>query len=165
MDLKHCTAVLFVKDAKKSCDFYVNTLGFTVVMNNGDLNYMFKEGLAIWQITDDNIIPKTLGSENIYNSKAASRFEVCFETDDLDGVYNTLKEQSVKLLHEINTEIWGQRNIRFYDLDGHLFEVGEAMPIFLKRIYEEEGEDIEATAKRTFTTPEVLRHFLGINDL
>ena len=163
MELKHCTAVLFVKNARESCDFYVSTLGFSVVMNNGDLNYMFKEGFAIWQIMEDNMIPKTLGNENICNSKAASRFELCFETDNLDEVYATLKEKKVKLLHEINTEIWGQRNIRFYDPDGHLIEAGESMPIFLKRIYEEEEEeDIEATAKRTFTTPEVLRHFLGI---
>jgi len=162
MNLKHCTAVLFVKDAKKSCDFYTNVLGFTVVMNNGDLNYLFKEGLAIWQITDDNMIPTKLGKENIYNSKAASRFEICFETEDLDEVYETLKAKEVNLLHEINTEIWGQRNIRFYDPDGHLIEAGEAMPIFLKRIFEEEGGDIEATAKRTFTTPDVIRHFLEI---
>ena len=28
---------------------------------------------------------------------------------------------------------WGQRVIRFYDLDGHMIEVGEAMPMVIRR--------------------------------
>jgi hypothetical protein len=34
------------------------------------------------------------------------------------------------------------------------------MSIFLKRIYEEEGRDLEATAKRTFMPLEALKHFV-----
>ena len=67
----------------------------------------------------------------------------------------------MKFLHEINTEVWGQRNIRFYDPDGHLIEVGEAMHIFVARIYEEEGKDIEAAAKRMFMQPEAVEYFLN----
>ena len=129
-------------------------------MDNGGANLTFKEGFAVWQIWLDNIIPKTLGAENISNKESTSRFELCFETDDLDNIYTTLKENGVKFLHEINTELWGQRTIRFYDPDGHLIEVGEEMSIFLKRIYEEEGKDLEATARRTFMPIEALKHFV-----
>lgn len=66
-------------------------------------------------------------------AQSVSRFEIVFETDDIDLVNKKLKENNVKLLHETNTEIWGQRTIRFYDPDGHLIEVGEAIPVFLKR--------------------------------
>ncbi|MCC8174194.1 MAG: glyoxalase, partial [Odoribacter sp.] len=59
-------------------------------------------------------------------------------------------------------ELWGQRTIRFYDPDGHLIEIGEALPVFLTRIYKEEGGNLEATAKRTFMTVDVLKQFLGI---
>ena len=162
MNMKNCTPVLFVKDAPKACRFYTELLGFTVVLNNGDLNYMFKEGFALWQIMDDNIVAKTLGSKNIYNSESPSRFELCFETDDLDSIHKTLKEHGVKFLHEVNMEIWGQRAVRFYDIDGHLIEVGEAMPIFLKRIYEEEGRNLENTAKRTFMPVEALKQILQL---
>ncbi len=160
MNLKNCTPVLFVKDAGISRKFYTEILGFTVVMDNGGINLFFKEGFAVWQINPDNIIPKTLGAENITNSENVSRFELCFETDELDKIYQTLKKNSVKFLHEINTEIWGQRTIRFYDPDEHLIEVGEEMSIFLKRIYEEEGKDLEATAKRTFMPLKALKHFV-----
>jgi catechol 2,3-dioxygenase-like lactoylglutathione lyase family enzyme len=160
MDLKKCQPVLFVKDAGISTKFYTDILGFTVVMDNGGANITFKEGFTVWQIWEGNIISQTLGAENITNNNNASRFELCFETDDLDRIYRTLKENKVQFLHEINTEIWGQRTIRFYDLDGHLIEVGEEMSIFLKRIYEEEGRDLETTAKRTFMPLEALKHFV-----
>lgn len=162
MNLRHGIPVLFVRDAATSRKFYTELLQFTVIMDNGGTNLTFKEGFAVWQIRPDNIIPKTLGAENITNSGSTSRFELCFETDDLDQIYQTLKENEVAFLHEINTEIWGQRTIRFYDPDGHLIEVGEEMAIFLKRIYEEEGNNLEATAKRTFMPLEALKHILQV---
>ena len=161
MKLQNCSPVLFVKNAPKAKDFYVDVLGMTVTADFGGLNYMFDEGFAVWQIMEGNVIPATLGSENIENTTSTSRFELCFETQDLDNVYKTLKENSVKFLHEINTEIWGQRTIRFYDLDGHLIEVGEAMPVFLRRIFQEEGQNLDATSRRTFVPVEAIKQILG----
>lgn len=159
MNLKNCTPVLFVKNAGISKKFYTELLGLTVTVDFGGTNITFKEGFAVWQINPDNIIPKTLGIDNI-NSAGTSRFELCFETDDLDNIYQTLKANDVTFLHEINTEIWGQRTIRFYDPDGHLIEIGEEMSIFLKRIYEKENRNLEATSKRTFVPVEALKHFV-----
>ncbi|WNY25341.1 VOC family protein [Methanolapillus millepedarum] len=162
MDLKNCTPVLFVKDAQKAREFYTDILGMTIVADFGGMNLVFKEGFALWQIMEENIIPQTLGPENIYNSKCVSRFELCFETEEIDKIYKTLKEKNVKFLHEMNLELWGQQNIRFYDPDGHLIEVGESMSFFLRRIYNEEGQNLEATSNRTFTPPDVLKQILGI---
>ena len=160
MNLQKCQPVLFVKDAGVSTKFYTDVLGFTVVMDNGGANITFKEGFTVWQIWEGNIISQTIGIENITNNGNISRFELCFETDDLDSIYKTLKDNNVRFLHEINTELWGQRTIRFYDPDSHLIEVGEEMSIFLKRIYEEEGRDLEATAKRTFMPLDALKYFV-----
>ena len=154
--------MLFVKDALKARDFYVDILGMTVVMNNGDMNFTFKEGFALWQIMDQNIIPRTLGMDKISDSTLPGRFELCFETEEFDKVFQKLKSNNVRFLHEINTEIWGQRTIRFYDNDGHLIEVGEAFPIFLRRIFEEEKRDLESTSRRTFTPVDAIKHILGI---
>ena len=161
MKLHNCASVLFVKDACKAKDFYCG-LGMTVVADFGGLNIIFKEGFAVWQISDGNAITEKLGRENIEYAAAASRFELAFETDDLDAVYATVKGWGVKFLHEINTEMWGQRNIRFYDPDGHLIEVGEAMPVFLKRVYDEQGQNVEATSKVTFMQPDMIRQILNI---
>lgn len=162
MNLKHCTPVLFVKDASKSRDFYAGILGMTIVADFGGLNVIFEEGLAVWQIMDGNMITEKLGRSNIENPQSTSRFEIVFEADDIDIVNKKLKENNVKLLHEVNTEVWGQRTIRFYDPDGHLIEVGEAMPVFLKKIYEEEGRDVEATSKRTYMPEDAIRNILGL---
>lgn len=162
MDLKQAMPVLFVRDAQKSKTFYTDLLGMTIVADFGGMNIIFKEGFALWQPSEQNIIPQKLGSENMLNPKATSRFELCFETEMLDSIYKKLKENSVQLLHEINTEVWGQRTIRFYDYDGHLIEVGEAMHVFLQRIFEEEGRNIEATAKRTYMEPEAVKQLLGL---
>jgi len=161
MDLKNFAPVLFVRDAVKSRDFYEKILGFTVTGDFGGLNILFKEGFAVWQIMDENIIPQKLGKENIYNAKNAPRSEFVFETEDIQTVYAELKKQGVRFLHEMNEELWGQRTVRFYDPDGHLLEVGEAMHVFCRRIYEEEGRNLEAAAKRMYMTSEVLQHFLG----
>jgi len=162
MDLKHCIPVLFVKDAKLSRNFYENLLEFTVTGDFGGLNIVFEEGLAIWQIMDGNIIIEKLGADNITDSQLTSRCELAFDTSDLDTIYRKLKDAGVKFLHEINTEIWGQRNMRFYDPDGHLIEVGEEMHVFLRRIYDEENKDMEATAKRTYMQPDILKSILGL---
>ena len=111
---------------------------------------------------DQNIIPRTLGMDKISDSTLPGRFELCFETEEFDKVFQKLKSNNVRFLHEINTEIWGQRTIRFYDNDGHLIEVGEAFPIFLRRIFEEEKHDLESTSRRTFTPVDAIKHILGI---
>lgn len=162
MSLKNCTPVLFCKDAKKSKDFYVNVLGLKVVGDFGGLNFIFEEGFAIWQIMEGHIILEKLGAENIFDSKNTSKTELCFELEaDIVEVFNKLKESNVRFLHEINEELWGQRTVRFYDLDGHLIEIGESFPVFLKRVYEEEGT-VEATARRTYMEEDMVKKILGI---
>ena len=160
MKLQKCQPVLFVGNADVSKEFYTRVLGCTVIMDNGGMNITFQEGFTIWQIDPANIVSTTLGAANITNKQSASRFELYFETDKIEAVFHTLQANNVLFLHEINTEIWGQRTIRFYDPDGHLIEIGEEMSIFLKRIYEEEGRDLEATAKRTFMPLEALKNFV-----
>ena len=39
----------------------------------------------------------------------------------------------IEYLGEVIEHSWGQRVIRFYDLDGHLIEVGEDMQMVVKR--------------------------------
>ena len=60
--------------------------------------------------------------------------EVVFEEQDFDGFLNRLKEYpEIEYLGEVIEHSWGQRVIRFYDLDEHLIEVGEDMKMVIKR--------------------------------
>ena len=60
--------------------------------------------------------------------------EIVFEEQDFDGFLNKLKAYSdIAYLGEVIEHSWGQRVIRFYDLDEHLIEVGEDMQMVVKR--------------------------------
>ena len=66
--------------------------------------------------------------------KKSNNAEVVFEEQDFDGFLNKLKEYpEIEYLGEVIEHSWGQRVIRFYDLDEHLIEVGEDMQMVVKR--------------------------------
>jgi catechol 2,3-dioxygenase-like lactoylglutathione lyase family enzyme len=146
MDLKTSSPALFVKDIEISKEFYVGLLGMSVDLDFGK-NVIFKNGFAIWEISRDHIIPKTLGYDNVSDSRF-NRFELYFETEDLDEIFKALKGNKVRFLHEIHNEAWGQRTIRFFDPDDHLIEVGESMRQFVQRFYDQ-GLSLEQVSQRT----------------
>ena len=66
--------------------------------------------------------------------KKSNNAEIVFEEQDFDGFLNKLKEYpDIEYLGEVIEHSWGQRVIRFYDLDGHIIEVGEDMKMVIKR--------------------------------
>jgi catechol 2,3-dioxygenase-like lactoylglutathione lyase family enzyme len=146
MDLKNGSTVLFVKDINTSKKFYTNLLGFSVSLDFGK-NIIFTNGLAIWEIWKEHIIPSILGEKKISDS-SVNRFELCFETENITEVDELLKKNKVRLLHEIHEEPWGQRTIRFFDPDNHLIEIGESMQQFVCRFYKQ-GLSVEQVSERT----------------
>ena len=66
--------------------------------------------------------------------KKSNNAEIVFEEQDFDGFLNKLEEYpDIEYLGEVIEHSWGQRVIRFYDLDGHIIEVGEDMKMVIKR--------------------------------
>ena len=60
--------------------------------------------------------------------------ELCFETEDLDHFLEQLRRYpGAERLGDVVEHGWGQRVVRFYDLDGHLVEVGEDMGVVVRR--------------------------------
>jgi GNAT superfamily N-acetyltransferase/catechol 2,3-dioxygenase-like lactoylglutathione lyase family enzyme len=147
MILKNLISVLFVKDIEISKSFYSNVLRQQISLDFGT-NVIFKSGFAIWQISNNHIIPSKLGLGNI-QQKSVNRFELCFETDDIVKVHNDLKMSNVKFVHEVLEEIWGQKTIRFYDPDNHLIEIGESLEQFVFRFYNQ-GMSIQQVSERTY---------------
>lgn len=48
-------------------------------------------------------------------------------------------------VHPFKEHSWGQRVVRFYDLDKHIIEVGESMSVVVKRFIDS-GLTVEQTA-------------------
>ncbi len=144
MNIKNSSIALFVKDIENSKTFYHGLLGLEIEFDFGK-NIIFKGGIAIWEINPTHIISSTLG-ENSLNGKS-NRFELYFETENLEKVFLTLKEANIHFLHEIHEESWGQRTIRFFDPDNHLIEIGESLLCFIKRMLDSGMTKEQVSAK------------------
>ena len=126
--MKYVCTVISVADISAARKFYEELFGLEVYQDYGK-NIAFTCGLALQQDFDWLVnIPK----EKVL--KKSNNAEVVFEEQDFDGFLNKLKEYpEIEYLGEVIEHSWGQRVIRFYDLDEHLIEVGEDMQMVVKR--------------------------------
>lgn len=142
MAIKFYSPVIFVDEIERSKKFYTEILEEEIEHDFGN-NIMFKSQLSLWKVMPDHEIA---GIEN--KSKKGNTFELYFETKDIHKSTERIKANKVRLLHDIKTEPWGQKTIRFYDPDDHLLEIGESFSTFITRIYNETGS-ITETASTT----------------
>ena len=75
--------------------------------------------------------------------------ELYFEEDDFDGFIAKLGQRNdIQYIGDgVKEAGWGQRTVRFYDLDGHIIEVGENMKMVVKRFIHS-GMSMEETSRR-----------------
>lgn len=126
--MKYNCTVISVADIKAARKFYEDLFGLEVFQDYGR-NIAFTCGLALQQDFDWLVhLPK----ESIL--RKSNNVELCFEEQDFDSFLHKLKKYpNIECLGEVIEHSWGQRVIRFYDLDGHIIEVGENMKRVIKR--------------------------------
>lgn len=126
--MKHVCMLISVADINAARKFYEDLFGLEVFQDYGR-NIAFTCGLALQQDFDWIIdLPK----EKII--KKSNNAEIVFEEQDFDSFLNKLKEYpDIEYLGKVTEHSWGQRVIRFYDLDRHIIEVGEDMKMVIKR--------------------------------
>ena len=126
--MKYNCTVISVADINAARKFYEDLFGLEVFQDYGR-NIAFTCGLALQQDFDWLV---HLSKESVLTKP--NTMELCFEEEDFDGFLNKLKEYpDIEYLGEVIEHSWGQRVIRFYDLDGHIIEVGEDMKMVIKR--------------------------------
>ena len=111
--------LIVVKDIEKSRKFYHDLFGIELVLDN-DGNMILTEGLVlqdekIWKsFLDRDIVPKS------------NSCELYFEEQDIEAFVEKLERlyPEIEYVNHLMTHSWGQRVVRFYDLDGNLIEVG-----------------------------------------
>lgn len=144
--MKLHSTVIFVKDIEKTKKFYTQYLGFEIEHNFGK-NVLLTSGLSIWEILPEHIINKEL-----LTTKEANRFELYFETDDIEAIFNDLEKAGVHFLHKIHEEAWGQRTFRFFDPDKHLIEIGEALEVFVRNMNQQGLTETQISKKSGIPT-------------
>ena len=126
--MKYTCMLISVADINAAKKFYEDLFGLEVFQDYGR-NIAFTCGLALQQDFDWFM---NLPKEKVL--KKSNNTEIVFEEQDFDGFLNKLKAYSdIEYLGEVIEHSWGQRVIRFYDLDEHLIEVGEDMQMVVKR--------------------------------
>ena len=120
MKLKN--VLIVVKDIEKSRKFYHDLFDIDLALDN-DGNMILTEGLVLqdeklWKsFLDRDIVPKS------------NSCELYFEEQDIEAFIEKLEKlyPDIEYVNRLMTHSWGQRVIRFYDLDGNLIEVGTPM--------------------------------------
>ena len=120
MKLKNILIV--VKDIEKSRQFYHDLFGIDLVLDN-DGNMILARGLVL---QDEKIWKSFLDRDIVSKSNSC---ELYFEEQDIEAFVEKLERlyPSIEYVNRLMTHSWGQRVIRFYDLDGNLIEVGTPM--------------------------------------
>lgn len=111
--------LIVVKDIEKSKQFYHDLFGLDMVLDN-DGNMIMTEGLVL---QEEKLWRKFLGKDIISENNAC---ELYFEEPDIEAFAEKLEQlyPSIRYVNRLMEHSWGQKVIRFYDLDGNLIEVG-----------------------------------------
>lgn len=141
--MKYVCTLMVVKDIERAKKFYYDILEQEVITDFG-ANVTLTGGFALQTASSwENFIHKRQNQIAYGNNDA----ELYFEEDQMDAFMERLKNFDVEYVHPLKEHAWGQRVVRFYDLDQHIIEVGESLTIVAKRFIDS-GMTIEETAIR-----------------
>lgn len=161
MKITLSSTVLITADFEKMKSFYQNILQQQIEFDFGNC-IGFKNGLTIWKLKEEYPIAQKLG--RTFDPSGNKNLEICFETDDFAHVVETLQKHEITYLHDVAEEVWGQQTIRFYDPENNLIEIGETIPCFVKRFYNQ-GMSIEDVSKRTSVPIEIVSKICEVSVL
>ncbi len=110
--------LIAVKDIEKSKEFYKELFGLEVVLEQ-EGNVMLTEGLVLQQLT---IWREAIGRDVNFQNNATMLY---FEETNLEGLLEKLDAygETIQYVNKVTKLPWGQKMVRFYDLDGNLIEV------------------------------------------
>ena len=146
------SCVILVKDIEKSKHFYKTVLGQKII-NDFGRNVVFEGGLSIWQ--RDYALNLIFQEKRAENAVGGNNFEIYFETEGLDDLYDRLVNEKVEVIHSVMEHSWGQRGFRVRDPDGHIVEFSEAMESVVRRL-NMNGLSLEEVAKKSMMPMEFI---------
>ena len=142
--MKYTCTLIAVKNMEKAKKFYHDVLGLEVVADFG-ANVTLTGGIALQTADTWKSFIHKQEEEIVYGNNAC---ELYFEEDDMDAFIKKLESrEGIVFIHPLLEHSWGQRVVRFYDLDRHIIEVGENIVMVVKRFIAA-GLSVEETAAR-----------------
>ena len=140
--MRYSCTLLSVADINKSRKFYEEVFGMEIYQDYG-INVTFTCGISLQQEFDWLV---NISKDKII--KEPNNMELCFEEANFDEFLDKLaKFPNIKYIGDVVEHSWGQRVVRFYDIDSHIIEVGEEMKMVVNRFLNS-GLSKEETSKR-----------------
>ena len=117
--MKYKGTLIVVKDCNRALKFYSDMFGFQLLQDNdGNMeltNNLYLQESRYWeQFTKRSVIPSSNQSELYFEEPNIEQF-----VERLETLY-----PEIEYVNHLMTHSWGQKVVRFYDLDGNLIEVG-----------------------------------------
>lgn len=111
--------LIVVKDIARARKYYHDLFGLDMLLDN-DGNMILTEGLVLQQ---EACWTESLNKEVLPRNNHS---ELYFEETDIEVFAEKLEHlyPETEYVSKLMTHSWGQKVIRFYDLDGNLIEVG-----------------------------------------
>ncbi|HYF79933.1 MAG TPA: VOC family protein [Symbiobacteriaceae bacterium] len=115
-------ASIFVSDEDQAIDFYVNKLGFELLMDNptpfgGRFLAFMPPGGGTWLVAS-RPVPGI-------QAQVGTRTNIAWETEDIDGTYERLKAKGIQFPDPPKRQPWGGAQATFADPDGNVFMLHE----------------------------------------
>lgn len=111
--------LIVVKDIEKARKYYHDLFGLEIILDQ-DGNMILTEGLVLqeakyWkEFLQKDIVERSNACELYFEEKNIEAF-----AEKLERLY-----PETEYVNRLMTHSWGQKVLRFYDLDGNLIEVG-----------------------------------------
>lgn len=154
--MKFTSTLIAVSDLEKSKRFYQDVLGLDIIADFG-ANVTLTGGVVLQTLETWKQFINKNEEQIIFKNNS---MELYFEEDDMDKFIEKLnKFKDIVFVHELIEHSWGQRVVRFYDLDMHVIEVGENIKMVVKRFIQS-GLSIEETAVRMDVSVEFINSCL-----
>ena len=111
--------LIVVKDIERAKQFYHDLFGLKVILDNEE-NVILTEGLVL---QEEKVWKSFLKEEVIFKNHAT---ELYFEEKEIETFVEKLESlyPQIQYVNKLMVHSWGQKVVRFYDLDGNLIEVG-----------------------------------------
>lgn len=129
--MKFKSPMIVVKDMDKSVEFYKNVLGLSIISDYG-ANKVLTGGISLQTL---ETYKDFIGTDDI--KFGTNNFEIYFEEDDFGQFCEKLSQFNIRYVHPVKEHSWGQRVVRFYDLDMNIIEVGETLKSVCKRFLDQ----------------------------
>lgn len=128
--MKYISTLIAVKNMEKAKQFYHSVLGLDNIADFA-ANVTLTGGIALQTIDTWKDFIHKQDNEIIFGNNAT---ELYFEEGDIESFAAKLENfKNIEYVHPLFEHPWGQRVVRFYDLDKHIIEVGENIVAVVKR--------------------------------